>query len=123
MADATDVECRRYFFCVAGSPIDAILTCNTGLRFNRITGLCDRATNVDCRATGGPGGGGERCPSIGVVDVSSSKGCDWFVPCNNGVPGEPIQCGGTPPLHFNRETRTCDLPENLKEPCTDTTSM
>lgn len=79
--------------------------------------MCDREENVSCRAEVNPPN--EQCPEEGIVDVNSTQGCAYFVPCNNGVAGEPIACGGG--LHFNPESRMCDLPENLTELCEDET--
>lgn len=97
--------------------------CSAGLRFNRVTGLCDRTENVSCRAAGDGGGGGgvggASCRPGITEDINSVDGCDMFIPCNEGVPGEPLSCGGTPALHFNPTTGTCDLPENLVPLCVD----
>lgn len=125
VADSTDLECKSYFLCPGGVRTETPIVCGTGLRFNRVTGLCDRADNVPCRAGGGGGGGGggnpveETCAPGQTEDINSSAGCDFFIPCDDGVAGDAISCGGTPPLHFNPDTQVCDLPENLVEPCTD----
>lgn len=119
-----DNDCREYTFCRNGIRDDHITeTCSIGLRFNRITGLCDLAGNVLCPGAVPPPPP-NRCtdddgqPITG--DIDSDTSCAEFLFCDEGVLGEEIfHCG--PDLHFNPTTRNCDLPESLDPPCVDPT--
>lgn len=116
-----DQTCTFYEFCDEGArvrpDVDPV-QCQPGLRFDRVSGVCDLEANVLC-----PGGivGGASCtaedgtPITG--DVDSPASCDAFVTCIAGVAIGEFSCGR---LHFNPATSQCDLPANLSPPCTAT---
>jgi len=117
-----DNDCRSYTFCRNGvRDIHIVERCSIGLRFNRITGLCDVEANVGCPGAI-PQPPPNRCidddgqPITG--DINSETACAEFLFCDNGVlHDEILHCG--PDLHFNEATRNCDWPENLNPPCVD----
>lgn len=79
--------------------------------------MCDLAANVVCP---GLGGDGSCTHPDGSGDVDHPASCASFAFCDNGVLGAVETCPAG--LHFNPVSGACDLPENLVEPCVDTTA-
>lgn len=115
----TNADCTSYTFCRNGVRDEAIITCGNGLRFNRVTGVCDLKANVRCFSTGG-----DECVIDGVKidgDISSPESCSKFIQCDKGVNSGTFSCGTG--LQFNPVTRSCDLPANIVPPCIDPKSL
>ncbi|CRK97663.1 CLUMA_CG011048, isoform A [Clunio marinus] len=125
VAIVSDNECLTYNWCVDGVRDDEsrFVTCPTGTRFNRASGVCDLAANVRCPGhTPAP----ETTPSPSARcrdeednqihgNIAYSASCSAFQFCNNGVLlDEVFTCVSG--LHFNPSIGNCDLPENLDEP-------
>lgn len=80
--------------------------------------MCDLASNVICPGVANVPANSCQ-PKSGAVsgDVSSPQSCGSFQFCNKGVLDANVET--CDPLHFNPDTETCDLPENLGNPCVE----
>jgi len=116
-----DPDCQRYTYCSNGERESVILNCTTGLRFNRITGMCDLASNVVCPGRFMPDPSNPCLNGTEALDgdINSPKSCAAFFFCKEGILIEEVECPGN--LHFNPQTHVCDLPENLNPRCTEPT--
>jgi Chitin binding Peritrophin-A domain len=121
IGDSTDETCTKWMFCNEGARLPNIFTCGAGLRFNRLTGVCDRSENVICPTPTPPRIPLEKCQDeLGADlpdgDVYFGPPCGQFITCIGGIPQPEIfTCPSS--LHFDPISRTCVLPAQVAPPC------
>lgn len=97
--------CDKYVSCYYGNIY--LRKCEDQQQFNRITGKCDAAKNVDCVDN--------RC-SIHVLDnnvtyVTSAAKCEKYFMCQEGKM-KALSCGKG--LYFSTKCNCCDLKDNVE---------
>ncbi|XP_055595390.1 peritrophin-44-like [Uranotaenia lowii] len=99
-------ECRKFGVC--SGDVGFLAECAPGMMFDPVSRQCDVEANVNCQQSVCPNNINPNEPTF----VHDPFDCSAYYICMNREPLLRDTCLGD--LLFNRELRTCDLPENVE---------